>query len=188
MKNVPGEKTNNTRRIRNIEKSKTRINRAIKVSEVRVIDAEGKQLGVLATNKAMDIAVEQGLDLVEVSPNAEPPVCRLMDYGKYKYQQSKKVQKKKTHHTSQTKEIKLRPFTGEHDLEVKLRHILEFLDRGSKVKITVVFRGREMRFKEQGQVMMSRIIESIEDSGVLEREPRMEGRNMVMMLSPHKKQ
>ena len=109
-----------------------------------------------------------------------------MDYGKYKYQQSKKVQKK-SHHAAQTKEIKLRPFTGEHDLEVKLRHILEFLDRGSKVKITVVFRGREMRFREHGQTMMSRIIESIEDNGVIEREPRMEGRNMIMVVAPSAK-
>lgn len=109
-----------------------------------------------------------------------------MDYGKFKYQQSKKVQKKKTQHTTQTKEVKLRPFTGDHDLEVKLRHILEFLDKGNKVKVTVVFRGREMRFREHGDTMLSRVIESINESGTLEREPQIEGRNMVAILAPKK--
>ncbi len=170
-----------------IEKQNNRLNRAIRVSSVRVIDDEGNQLGILETKNALDIALEKGLDLVEVSPNSDPPVCRLMDYGKFKYQQSKKLQKKKTHHTAQTKEIKLRPFTGEHDLEVKLRHLLDFLEKGSKVKITVVFRGREMRFKEHGQSALQRIIESIEGDGVIEREPRMEGRNMTMIVAPHKK-
>lgn len=109
-----------------------------------------------------------------------------MDYGKFKYQQSKKQQKRKTVHSVQTKEVKLRPFTGEHDLEVKVRHILEFLDRGHKVKINVVFRGREMRFREHGEVMLNKVIEYIEDNGVIEREARVEGRNMVMILAPRK--
>ena len=110
-----------------------------------------------------------------------------MDYGKFKYQQSKKIQKKKTHHTALTKEVKLRPFTGEHDLEVKLRHILEFLDKGNKVKITVVFRGREQRFRQHGFSILERLVESIDEAGVVEREPRVEGRNMIMMLAPVKK-
>ncbi len=111
-----------------------------------------------------------------------------MDYGKYKYQQSKKHNKKKTHHTVQTKEIKLRPFTDDHDLEVKVRHILEFLDKGHKVKITVVFRGREMRFKEYGFNILQRLTDEIQENGAIEREPKMEGRNMVMMLAPKKHQ
>ena len=109
-----------------------------------------------------------------------------MDYGKYKYQQSKKHQKKKSHHAVHTKEIKVRPFTGEHDLEVKVRHILEFLDKGNKVKVTVVFRGRELRFKEHGINMLERITEQVIENGVIENEIKMEGRNMVMMLAPKK--
>lgn len=158
----------------------------IKAREVRVIGADGDQLGILPTPKALEIAAEQGFDLVEVSPGAAPPVCRMMDYGKFKYDQSKKQQKKKTHHTAQTKEIKLRPFTGEHDLEVKMRHLLDFLEKGSKVKVTVVFRGREMNFKEYGRKMLARVVESLEDIGTVEREPRMEGRNMIMILTPKK--
>jgi translation initiation factor IF-3 len=154
---------------------------------VRVIDAEGKQLGILDIKKALEIADDQGYDLVEVSPNADPPVCRLMDYGKYKYQLSKKLQKKKSSHTVHTKEIKLRPFTGQHDLEVKLRHILEFLDRGNKVKITVVFRGRELRFKEHGENILKKIMEEISENGIVESAIKMEGRNMVMMIAPKKK-
>jgi len=109
-----------------------------------------------------------------------------MDYGKFKYQQSKKQQKRKTVHTVQTKEIKLRPFTGEHDLEVKVLHMLEFLDRGHKVKVNVVFRGREMRFKEHGEAILQKVASQIEENGVIEREARVEGRNMVMMLAPRK--
>ena len=107
-----------------------------------------------------------------------------MDYGKYKYQQSKKLQKKKTQQTVHTKEIKLRPFTGEHDLEVKLRHILDFLDKGNRVKVTMVFRGRELKVKEQGTAMLLKIAEQSFESGIIEREPKLEGRNMVMVLAP----
>lgn len=124
---------------------------------------------------------------MEVSPNTDPPVCRMMDYGKFKYQQSKKQQKKKTHHTVHTKEIKFRPFTGEHDLEVKVRHILEFLDKGDKVKITVVFRGREVQFKEHGENMLNKVIEAIGENGTIEKSMSMEGRNMVMMVAPKSK-
>ncbi len=109
-----------------------------------------------------------------------------MDYGKFKYQQSKKQQKRKTVHSVQTKEIKLRPFTGEHDLEVKVRHMLEFLDRGHKVKVNVVFRGRELRFKEHGEAILNKVAEQIDENGVIEREARVEGRNMVMILAPRK--
>lgn len=140
----------------------------------------------METVQALAQASERGLDLVEVSPNVTPPVCRLMDYGKFKYQLSKKQQKKKTVAATQTKEIKLRPFTGEHDLETKMRHLLEFLDRGHKVKITVVFRGREMRFKEQGKIMIDKVIGLVGENAVVEREARMEGRNMSTMIAPKK--
>lgn len=162
------------------------MNSSIKAPLLRVIDGEGNQLGIIPNQQAQELAAEQGLDLVEVSNNTDPPVCRLMDYGKYKYQQSKKQQKKVTVHRVQTKEIKLRPFTGAHDLEVKVRHMLEFLDRGHKVKVNVVFRGREMRFREHGDAILQKVAGLIEESGVIEREARVEGRNMVMMLAPVK--
>ena len=184
------DKTNNFfRRTKNIEKKNgPRVNSSIRASSVRLIDAEGKQAGILDTRKALEIAEKEGFDLVEVSPNADPPVCRLMDYGKFKYQQSKKNVKKKTQHTVHTKEIKFRPFTGEHDLEVKLRHILEFLEKGNRVKITMVFRGREMRFREQGQNLLKDIAEELMDVGVIERDPKMEGRNLIMTVAPKKKE
>jgi translation initiation factor IF-3 len=153
---------------------------------LRVVDGEGNQLGILPNQQAQTIAAEQGLDLVEVSTNTDPPVCRLMDYGKFKYQQSKKQQKRKTVHSVQTKEIKLRPFTGEHDLEVKVRHMLEFLDKGHKIKVNVIFRGREMRFREHGDAILQKVVAQIEENGVIEREARVEGRNMVMILAPRK--
>ncbi|MCX8044263.1 MAG: translation initiation factor IF-3 [Desulfobacterota bacterium] len=165
-----------------------RVNAAIRVPQVRVIDAEGKQIGILETRKAIELANDQGYDLVEVSPNAQPPVCRFMDYGKYKYQQSKKLQKQKAQHQIHIKEIKVRPFTGEHDLEVKLRHILEFLEKGDKVKITLMFRGRELQYKEHGEAMLKRIIEAIGDHGVIEKDMKFEGRNMVLMVGPQKQQ
>jgi translation initiation factor IF-3 len=142
-------------------------------------------LGILETRKAIELAGEQGYDLVEVSPNVDPPVCRMMDYGKHKYQQSKKIQKK-THHTVQTKEIKLRPFTGEHDFGIKMRHVIEFLEKGDKVKITVVFRGRELQFKKQGEVMLAKVTEAIGEHGIVEKNATMEGRSMIMMISPKK--
>jgi len=110
----------------------------------------------------------------------------MLDYGKYKYQQSKKLQKRKSHHTVHTKEIKLRPFTGDHDLEVKLRHILDFLDKGDKVKITVVFRGRELQFKEHGENILQKIVEAIGEDGIIEKNISMEGRNMIIMIAPKK--
>jgi len=166
--------------------SLAKINTAIKAPLLRVIDGEGNQLGIITNQHAQTLAVEQGLDLVEVSTNTDPPVCRLMDYGKFKYQQSKKQQKRITVHRVQTKEIKLRPFTGEHDLEVKVRHMLEFLDRGHKVKVNVVFRGREMRFREHGDTILKKVSDLVEENGVIEREARVEGRNMVMILAPRK--
>jgi len=170
-----------------IEKTnELRVNTEIRVPQVRVIDADGKQIGILDTRKAIELANDQGYDLVEVSPTAQPPVCRFMDYGKYKYQQSKKLQKQKSHHQVHIKEIKVRPFTGDHDLEVKLRHILEFLEKGNKVKITLMFRGRELQYKEHGEAMLRRIIEAIGEQGIIEKDMTVEGRNMVMMVGPPK--
>ena len=174
-----------------IEKRKhtnqTPMNTDIKAPLLRVIDGEGTQLGIITNQQAQTLAAEKGLDLVEVSNNTDPPVCRLMDYGKFKYQQSKKQQKgKKKVRSVQTKEIKLRPFTGAHDLEVKVRHILEFLDHGHKIKVNVVFRGREMRFREHGDAILKKVTTMIEDNCVIEREGRVEGRNMVMLVAPRK--
>lgn len=158
----------------------------IRSETVRVIDAEGKNLGVIPTAQALNIASEQGFDLVEVSPNANPPVCRLMDYGKFKYQQSKKLHKKSIQNIVHTKEIKLRPYTGKHDLEVKIRHILEFLERGLRVKISVIFRGREILHQQHGFSVLQQIFDAVQEYGVIEQEAHIEGRDIVMLLSSKK--
>jgi translation initiation factor IF-3 len=161
------------------------VNREIRAPEVRVIDAEGKQLGILAVREALRVAEEQGLDLVEVAPGATPPVCRIMNYGKYRYQQSKRTQEAKKHQTViHVKEVKVRPRTEEHDFQFKLRHVKRFLSEGNKVKISMLFRGREIAHPEFGREMLSRILEEVKEESVLEQPPRLEGRNMVMILSP----
>ena len=133
----------------------------------------------------MAAAAESGLDLVEVSPNAVPPVCKIMDYGRYKYEQTKKLQEaKKKQTTFQIKEIKVRPKTGEHDLMVKIGHIKRFIDRKDKIKVTVVFRGREITLSEQGREILDIIAKETEDIAIMEQEPRFEGRTMVMILAP----
>jgi translation initiation factor IF-3 len=166
-------------------KPRVRANRQIRVSEIRVIDGEGEQLGVMATEKALKLAEEQGLDLVEVSPTARPPVCRIMDFGKYKYEMSKKQKEsKKKQHTIQVKEVKLRPKTEEHDYQFKKRHAEEFLGKNHKVKITLMFRGREMDHKELGAKMLKRMEEDLAHVGEVERPARFEGRIMVMYMTP----
>jgi translation initiation factor IF-3 len=165
-----------------------RTNRRIRVPEVRLIDEEGNQLGVLATFEALRKAEDVGLDLVEISPMARPPVCKIMDYGKYKYEQSKKKhEQKKKQVVVQIKEIKMRPATDEHDFQTKLRHIKRFLEEGDKVKITLRFRGREMAHMDIGQERMKRVIEEVRSLGEVESFPKMEGRQMFMMLGPAKK-
>lgn len=152
-----------------------------------MISAEGKQMGVMPPQEGLKLAGEQDLDLVEVSPDAHPPVCRIMDYGKYKYQQDKKAQearKKRTHSTITVKEVKLRPNTEDHDLNIKLRNIKRFLSSRNKIKITLQFRGRQMAHIELGKKMMNRIIEEIKDQGVIEQEPKLEGRFMNMVVAP----
>lgn len=161
------------------------INRQIRAKEVRVIDPDGNQIGIIPTNKALATANEFGLDLVEVSPNATPPVCKIMDYGRYKYEQTKKQQEaKKKQSTFQVKEIKVRPKTGDHDLNVKLGHIRKFIERKDKVKVTVMFRGREITLSEQGRELLQKIAEELVELATVEQYPKFEGRTMVMILSP----
>lgn len=153
-----------------------------------MIDAEGGQLGVVSTHEAKRISEEAGLDLVEVSPEAKPPVCRIMDYGKYKFQLSKrKAAAKKKQKQIQIKEIKLRPATEEADYQVKLRSIMKFLENGDKAKITIRFRGREMSHPELGMQRLERMIKDLTDYGVVEQHPKFEGRQIVMILGPKKK-
>lgn len=142
-------------------------------------------MGVVSAKHAMEAAAESGLDLVEVSPNAVPPVCKIMDYGRYKYEQTKKLQEaKKKQTTFQIKEIKVRPKTGEHDLMVKISHIKRFIERKDKIKVTVVFRGREITLSEQGREILDTIAHETEEIAAIEQEPRFEGRTMVMILAP----
>ncbi len=150
-----------------------------------MIDPDGEQIGIVPTNEALKVADEFGLDLVEVSPKSNPPVCKIMDYGRYKYEQTKKKQeaKKKQAHF-QLKEIKVRPKTGEHDLQTKLGHIRKFIDRRDKVKVTVRFRGREITMSGQGREMLARIAKEMADTATVEQSPKFEGRTIMMILAP----
>jgi len=164
-----------------------RINERIRAREIRVVDDEGKQLGIMPPYEALKIARERGLDLVEVSPTAAPPVCRIINYGKYLYQLSKRQHEARKHQRSiELKEVKFRPRTGEHDFEVKRNHILEFLKEGSKVKATIAFRGREMAHRNIGWEMMQRLIAEIGDAGLVETRPRQEGPNLTAIIAPKK--
>lgn len=164
------------------------MNEEIRVPEVRLIDAEGEQLGVVSTREALRMSEEVGQDLVEVSPEAKPPVCRIMDYGKFKFQADKrKAAAKKKQKQVQIKEIKLRPATEAADYQVKVRNILKFLEQGDKAKITVRFRGREMSHPELGMELLQRMIAELADHGTVEQHPKFEGRQIVMVLGPRKK-
>lgn len=161
------------------------MNREIRIREVRVIGPEGEQLGILPTADALKKAQEGGYDLVEVAPTSQPPVCRIMDYGKYKYELSKKDHQSRRHQKStQVKEIKLRPRTDKHDLEIKVRQIKEFLAEGNKTKVTVTFRGREMANQELGRAVMTSVVEQVAEAGTIEYQPRMEGRSLIMIVAP----
>ncbi len=165
--------------------NKLRINSFIRAKEIRVISGEGEQLGILSVRDALIKADEAGLDLVEVSPTANPPVCRIMDFGKYRYELSKKEQGGKAHQkATHLKEMQLRPFTGEHDLDFKVRHAIEFLESKQKVKITLMFRGREMSFQDKGYAIMTKISQQLITVGQLESPVKKEGRNLVMIVSP----
>jgi translation initiation factor IF-3 len=164
-----------------------RINREIRAASVRVINAEGEQLGILSLTDALAEAARAGFDLVEVSPTAAPPVCRIMDYGKFRYQQSKKVQiSKKSQTVIQVKEIRIRPKTEAHDLDVKVKHAVKFLEQHNKVKISMMFRGREIAYTDIGKKIMDNMRDALADHCVVDQHPRLEGRNMIMILSPKK--
>ncbi|NVN97891.1 MAG: translation initiation factor IF-3 [Geobacteraceae bacterium] len=168
-------------------KATVNINQAIRSREVRVIGAESEQIGVITIQEALAMAEAQQLDLVEVSPTAVPPVCRIMDYGKFKYQQSKKMQEaKKKQVQVQLKEVKLRPKTDEHDMLFKIKNVRRFLEEGNKAKITLVFRGREITHMEYGQKALDRFVHDLEDVAVIEVRPKMEGRSMFMIVAPKK--
>ena len=152
---------------------------------MRVIDPEGEQIGVIPTRQALETAAEFGLDLVEVSPNANPPVCKIMDYGRYCYEQTKKKQEAKKKQSSfQVKEIKVRPKTGEHDLQTKIGHIKKFIERKDKVKVTVIFRGREITLSRFGMEILEKIAGETEETAAVEQPPKFEGRTLVMILTP----
>jgi translation initiation factor IF-3 len=162
-----------------------RINHRIRVPEVRVIGDDGEQLGVMPTHEALRIAEERGVDLVEISPRAFPPVCRVMDYGKYKYEQAKKKQQARKHaSTVEIKEIKFRPKTEGHDMDFKVKHVRRFLEQGNKVRLVIVFRGREITHPQTGLAVLNRVVEATADIAGVEVTPNMEGRRMVMVLAP----
>jgi translation initiation factor IF-3 len=162
-----------------------RVNEAIDVPNVRLIGAEGENIGVVTTTEAMGHADEAGLDLVEISPNADPPVCKILDYGKFKYEaQKKKNEAKKKQKVIDVKEIKLRPNIDDHDYDVKMRNMRRFLDDGDKVKVTLRFRGREMAHQELGVDVLKRVKSDTEEIAKVEQEPKMEGRQMVMVVAP----
>ena len=164
-----------------------RINDEITTGEIRLIGEDGEQLGIVSVAEAHQIAEEKQLDLVEISPNAEPPVCRLMDYGKFLYSAAKKKQEsKKKQKQIIVKEVKFRPGTDIGDYDIKVRNLVRFLDAGNKVKVTLRFRGREMAHQELGMKMLKRVEADLDELGVVEQMPKMEGRQMVMVLAPKK--
>ncbi|MBD0865280.1 MAG: translation initiation factor IF-3 [Rhodobacteraceae bacterium] len=162
-----------------------RVNERIRAPEVRLIGADGENIGVVRPAKAVQLADEAGLDLVEISPNATPPVCKIMDFGKFKYdQQKRESEARKKQRIIEVKEIKFRPNTDTHDYDVKMRNVFKFLENGDKVKITLRFRGREMVHQNLGRDLLHRVADDIKEAGKIERMPKMEGRQMVMVINP----
>ena len=162
-----------------------RRNDQIRAREVRLIGAESEQLGIVDRNEALQMAREAGLDLVEVAATADPPVCRIMDYGRFKYEAQKKKQEAKKRQTViQIKEIKLRPKTDEHDYQTKVNHIKRFIEEGDRCKVTIFFRGREIVHKDRGQTMLDRVVEDTKDVAKVEQDAKAEGRTLFMMLAP----
>lgn len=171
----------------NLISKKARVNKAIRASQVRLISAEGNQLGIKTLEEALGIALEEGLDLVEVAPQGDPPVCRIMDYGKYRYEQVQKAKKARKHQVNVVvKEIKIRPKIDPHDFETKKKHVVRFLENKARVKVTIMFRGREMAHTELGRRLLDRLVEDVKDLGEVESPPKIEGRNMIMVLVPVK--
>ena len=170
------------------ERDETRINEMIRVPQVRLIGDDGNQVGVVSRDEALQYAQQRDLDLVEVAPDARPPVCRVLDYSKYKYEQEQK-QKAARRHQKQihVREIKLRPKIATNDYETKKGHVKRFLDSENKVKVTIMFRGREMAHPERGEALLMRLADDVADLGVIEQRPNQDGRNMTMLLAPVKK-
>ena len=162
-----------------------RINDKIRAPEIRLIGADGENVGVVSPSRAMDMAADAGLDLVEISPNANPPVCKIMDYGKFKYEtQKKEAEARKKQKIIEIKEVKFRPNTDTHDYDVKMKNVFKFLDNGDKVKVTLRFRGREMAHQNLGRELLERVAEDTKEIGRVENFPKMEGRQMVMLIGP----
>ena len=184
---LPGGGTIRFQNTKRDTSNEPRVNGQIRIPEIRLVDEEGQQVGVVATSMAMEMARSRGLDLVEISPQARPPVCRIMDYGKYKYEQSKKAkiarQKQKLHQAT-LKEVQFRPKTDEHDYRFKVRNILKFLGNRDKVKVVLRFRGREMSHMDFGMKTLERVLEDLEGYAVVEQPPKQEGRTVVMILGP----
>jgi translation initiation factor IF-3 len=165
----------------------TRINEAIRVPRVRLVDSDGSQVGIKTRDEALEYAYSKNLDLVEIAPNADPPVCRIMDYGKYRYEQEQKAKTARKHQSQiHVKEIKMRPKIGVHDYETKKGHVKRFLNSKAKVKVTIMFRGREQTHPERGSDLLMRLADDVKDLGTVESPPLQDGRNMVMVLAPVK--
>jgi translation initiation factor IF-3 len=162
-----------------------RVNGRIRAPEIRLIGPDGQNVGVVKPERALELAEQVGLDLVEISPNATPPVCKIMDFGKFKYEQQKReAEAKKKQKTIEVKEVKFRPNTDSHDYDVKMRNVTRFLEAGDKVKVTLRFRGREMAHQNLGRDLLERVAEDVKTLGKVENMPKMEGRQMVMMIGP----
>ncbi|MGO0122902.1 translation initiation factor IF-3 [Desulfothermobacter acidiphilus] len=161
------------------------MNEEIRAREVRLVDTDGTQVGIVPLSEALRLAEERGLDLVEVAPQARPPVCKIMDYGKFRYEMSKKDREaRKKQHLVAIKEVKFRPNIEEHDFQVKARNVIRFLEDGDKVKVTIMFRGREIIHPQLGERLLDRLKEEAAEVGMVERAPKLEGRNMIMILAP----
>ena len=161
------------------------MNEKIRGGDIRLIGADGENVGVVSPERALDMAVDAGLDLVEISPNANPPVCKIMDFGKFKYEQQKRESEaRKKQKIIEIKEVKFRPNTDKNDYDVKMRNVFKFLDNGDKVKVTLRFRGREMAHQNLGRELLERVAEDTKDHGKVENFPKMEGRQMIMMIGP----
>ncbi|HEY1360439.1 MAG TPA: translation initiation factor IF-3 [Thermoleophilaceae bacterium] len=170
------------------ERDETRINERIRVPEVRLIGDDGNQVGVLKTQDALAYAQQRDLDLVEVAPDARPPVCRVLDYSKYKYEQEQKAKAARRHQKQvNVREIKLRPKIADNDYETKKSHVRRFLERDDRVKVTIMFRGREQTHPERGEMLLKRLAEDVAEIGTVEQSPQQDGRNMTMLLAPAKR-
>ncbi len=165
-----------------------RVNREIRVPKVRVISSTGEQIGIMSSRDALKRAEDEGLDLVEIAPSASPPVCKIIDYGKFRYDQTKREKEsKKASHQVKVKEVKVKPNINEHDLQTKLRHAKDFLEKGFKVKVTCMFRGREMAHKDIGQRLIQKVVEELDEVAVCETPMKMFGRFLTVVLAPNKK-